>query len=58
VPGSFTDENKYDAGEGYGKINAKIFHSILTPPETLIFQLKRFNWDISTGQRYKINSLF
>jgi hypothetical protein len=58
VPDSFTNENKYDAGEGYGKINANIFHSILTPPETLIFQLKRFDWDMSTQQRCKINSLF
>lgn len=57
VPDIFDGDNQYKA-EGIGLINASRSHAIKKSPEILIFQLKRFDFDLSTLKRKKINSEF
>ncbi|EAX94686.1 Clan CA, family C19, ubiquitin hydrolase-like cysteine peptidase [Trichomonas vaginalis G3] len=56
-PNTFSGSNKYLA-EGIGKIDATQTQFIKILPEILIIQLKRFNFDMSLGQRQKISSSF
>ena len=58
VPDTFTGENKYNAEGEFGKIDANIFHSISHAPEVMIFQLKRFDFDLMTAERKKVDSYY
>lgn len=54
-PDEFTGENGYRT-EDIGMIDAERYHSISKPPNTLIIQLKRFEFDFSTLTKKKIYS--
>jgi ubiquitin C-terminal hydrolase len=53
----FTDEDRYQTDESR-KIDAQKFTRIQTLPEVLIFQLKRFEYDIRSLDRHKVHSYF
>lgn len=57
LPDDFSGSEQYNA-DGIGKIDAKAYHRILKAPQILIVQLKRFLYNMKTGQREKINSKF
>ena len=57
LPDVFTGDEQYNA-EGIGKIDAKRYHRVIVAPKILIIQLKRFEYDLSTGERVKINSKY
>ena len=54
----FVGDNQYLAESLGKKIDAKRFARIGKCPEHLIIQLKRFEYDLDTYQRYKVNDLF
>ena len=53
-PEIFEGKNQYSTDEG--KIDAKSFHLIKKMPKILIIQLKRFEYNVETGQREKLNT--
>ena len=53
VPDMFIENNQYKSDE-YGLIDAKRSHAICKEPKTLIFQLKRFDFDLTTLRRKKL----
>lgn len=55
IPDTFTH---YKASEELGYIDANSYTSIEKAPEVLIFQLKRFDYDLQTMSRKKINSKY
>ena len=55
APDKFEGSNGYNV-EGYGVINADMFHKIKESPEILIIQLKRFEYNLSSNTRVKVNS--
>ena len=57
LPDIFEGNEMYNAGE-LGKIKAKRFHYMHKLPQVLIFQLKRFTFDVKKGIRQKINTEF
>ena len=52
---NFIGDNQIDAGD-LGKIDAKKNQYVSKLPEVLVLNLKRFNYSVSTGSRYKINT--
>ena len=56
-PDIFDNDNKYNVEE-IGQIDATRYHAIKKEPEILIFQLKRFDFDLSSLTRKKINSAY
>lgn len=56
-PTSFTGSNQYLA-DGLGKIDATRTQAISKAPDTLIMQLNRFTFDMQSGERHKIGSVF
>ena len=56
-PDVFTGNEQYSA-EGIGKIDAKRYHKVIEAPQILIVQLKRFEYELSTGDRTKVNSRY
>ena len=57
LPDLFTGKNQYNA-DGVGLIDAERNNAVLEAPTTFIFQLKRFDFDMTTFRRIKINSQF
>lgn len=57
LPDELSGKDQYNA-EGLGKIDAKRNHKILNDPPYLIVQLKRFLYNMSTGEREKINTTY
>ena len=56
---TFLDPDKFEYDlEGKGKVNAIRFHKVKKAPEILIIQLKRFEYNLKTTEREKINSKF
>ena len=49
--------NNYKADD-LGEIDVQRFHKILSAPNVLILQLKRFDYDLTTGRRIKINKRY
>lgn len=56
-PIELTKDNQYHV-ENIGKVDAKMHNHVLEAPTVLIFQLKRFSYNISTNTRSKINTKF
>ena len=57
-PDIFDGANQYNTGSDLGLIDASRSHAISKPPKILIIQLKRFDFDLSSLQRMKINTSF
>lgn len=57
TPDEFTGKNQYNADE-LGRIDAKRYHKILEAPVILVIQLKRFTYNLATGEREKLNNRF
>lgn len=56
---TFLDPDKFEYDlEGKGKVNAIRLHKVKKAPEILIIQLKRFEYNLKTTEREKINSRF
>lgn len=55
VPDHFEGSNGYTV-EGQGMIDADRYHKILIAPKILIIQLKRFEYNLSSNTRVKVNS--
>ena len=57
IPDLFTGKNQYNA-DNIGLIDAERRHAVREAPDTLVFQLKRFDFDMNTFARIKLNSQF
>ena len=57
APDRFEGQNQYSV-EGIGKIDAERFSRVRKAPKILIIQLKRFEYNLKTGLREKINDKY
>lgn len=56
-PDRFDGQNQYNA-EGIGKIDAEIYSRVRKAPQVLIIQLKRFEYNLQTNAREKLNDRY
>jgi uncharacterized UBP type Zn finger protein len=55
IPDKLEGNNQYECGECKKKVDALKYYRLAKLPPILTFHLKRFNYDVYTGSKYKLN---